>query len=132
MIKHFTIYNQSGDIIQSGQLSAEDFNLQKPALGESIIEAESDPQFDKVDPITKQVLKGAKPQPVLPPPLPEYVTARTNAYPSVTDQLDMLWHSMDAGEVPKAEPFYSSIKAVKDTYPKDITNADSTLLYNIG
>jgi hypothetical protein len=39
---------------------------------------------------------------------------------------------MDTGQIPKAEPFYSSIKAVKDTYPKDITNADNTLLYNLG
>lgn len=47
-----------------------------------------------------------------------YDQARQQAYPSVTDQLDMLWHAMDAGEMPRAEPFYSSIAAIKAAHPK--------------
>lgn len=43
---------------------------------------------------------------------------RANAYPSIQNQLDMLWHAMDTGEIPKATAWYNSIKAVKDTYPK--------------
>jgi len=31
----------------------------------------------------------------------------------------MIWHSMDNGETPKIEPFYSTIKAIKDKYPKE-------------
>ena len=31
---------------------------------------------------------------------------------------DMLWHAMDDGLIPKIEPLYSEIKAVKDKYPK--------------
>lgn len=31
----------------------------------------------------------------------------------------MLWHSMNEGSAAKIEPFYSSIKAVKDAFPKD-------------
>lgn len=42
---------------------------------------------------------------------------RTN-YPSVNDQLDMLWHAMDNGETNKAIDFYNAIKIVKDKYPK--------------
>ena len=44
---------------------------------------------------------------------------RKAEYPSVQEQLDMLWHAMDQGQFPKAEPFYSSIKRIKDRYPKD-------------
>lgn len=47
-----------------------------------------------------------------------YVAQRLAAYPGVGDQLDMLWHAMDDGTLPKVEPFYSQIKLVKDTYPK--------------
>jgi hypothetical protein len=31
----------------------------------------------------------------------------------------MLWHAMDDHHLPRVEPFYSRIKAVKDAYPKD-------------
>ncbi|MPS58899.1 MAG: hypothetical protein E2594_17275 [Pseudomonas sp.] len=48
----------------------------------------------------------------------DYVSRRVGEYPSIQDQLDALWHAMDSGQLPKAEPFYSQIKAVKDTYPK--------------
>jgi hypothetical protein len=50
--------------------------------------------------------------------LAEVQQARKRSYPSVGDQLDMLWHAMDDGVMPKIEPFYSSIKAVKDAHPK--------------
>ena len=39
-------------------------------------------------------------------------------YPSVEDQLDALWHAMNAGLIPKAENFYQMIKEVKDKHPK--------------
>jgi hypothetical protein len=47
-----------------------------------------------------------------------YVLLRRTNYPRVTDQLDMLWHSMDTGEIAKSTAFYDAIKAVKDQYPK--------------
>ena len=43
---------------------------------------------------------------------------RKAEYPPVAEQLDMLWHAMDQGQLPKAEPFYSNIKRIKDKYPK--------------
>ncbi len=46
------------------------------------------------------------------------VAQRAAAYPPVTEQLDMLWHAMNSGDTPKIEPFYSTIKQVKTTYPK--------------
>ena len=51
--------------------------------------------------------------------LPIEQLRRTN-YPSVADQLDMLWHAMDRNEIPCAEPFYSSIKAVKEKFKKPV------------
>ncbi|MBP6581856.1 MAG: hypothetical protein KA204_00040 [Chromatiaceae bacterium] len=47
-----------------------------------------------------------------------YVTQRLENYPSPGEQLDALWHAMDDGATPKIEPWYSSIKAIKDAYPK--------------
>lgn len=38
-------------------------------------------------------------------------------YPPITEQLDMLWHAMDRGDIPKAGEFYETIKAVKDSTP---------------
>jgi hypothetical protein len=43
---------------------------------------------------------------------------RSTEYPSVEDQLDMLWHSMNAGFINNQNPFYEAIKAVKSKYPK--------------
>lgn len=43
---------------------------------------------------------------------------RRRAYPRLGDQMDMLWHAMDDNVIPRVEPFYSQIKAVKDAHPK--------------
>ena len=45
---------------------------------------------------------------------------RAYAYPVISDQLDMLWHAIDANETLKTQfaDFYNAIKAVKDAYPK--------------
>ena len=40
------------------------------------------------------------------------------SYPSIGDQLDMLWHAMDSGEIPKASAFYESIKLAKELTPR--------------
>lgn len=47
-----------------------------------------------------------------------YSELRVNAYPTVQEQLDMLWHGMNDGNFAKVEPFYSKIKSIKDKYPK--------------
>lgn len=48
----------------------------------------------------------------------DHAKRRAEEYPSVQEQLDMLWHGMNQGTMEKVEPFYSSIKAVKDKYPR--------------
>ena len=48
----------------------------------------------------------------------KYKNQRELEYPKLSDQLDMLWHAMDADESIRIEPFYSAIKEIKDKYPK--------------
>jgi hypothetical protein len=48
-----------------------------------------------------------------------YSDKRQADYPALGDQLDMLWHSMDQGEIPKSPEFYEVIKSVKEKHPKD-------------
>ena len=45
---------------------------------------------------------------------------RDRVYPSIGDQLDMLWHSIDESPELKQKyfKFYEAIKAVKAKYPK--------------
>ena len=52
----------------------------------------------------------------------QYKSERAMAYPDVHEQLDQLWHAMDADESKRLEPFYTTLKAVKDSYPKDGSN----------
>ena len=53
-------------------------------------------------------------------PTPAYVSKRKSAYPSIGDQLDMLWHSIDQNPALKSQyfDFYEAIKAVKVKHPK--------------
>jgi len=47
-----------------------------------------------------------------------YARYRSNEYPSITDQLDALWHAMDDGVLPKVDGFYDSVKEIKEKFPK--------------
>ena len=51
----------------------------------------------------------------------DYVNKRKSAYPSIGDQLDMLWHSIDQTPALKSQyfDFYEAIKAVKVKHPKN-------------
>ena len=46
---------------------------------------------------------------------------RDRVYPSIGDQLDMLWHSIDQNSALKSQyfDFYEAIKAVKVKHPKN-------------
>lgn len=69
---------------------------------------------------TYQVKLGEPPAGLKPKPAPAdgYDKQRAAAYPPVEAQMDMLWHAMHQGNMPKIEPFYSNILAVKQRYPK--------------
>ena len=48
-----------------------------------------------------------------------YIPLRQNAYPTIGDQLDMLWHMIDK-ELPfdKTSVFYTTLASVKNQHPK--------------
>lgn len=48
-----------------------------------------------------------------------YQRDRMQSYPSIGDQLDMLWHMMDDETIPgKNSEWYNCIVAVKNQFPK--------------
>ena len=47
-----------------------------------------------------------------------YKQQRARHYPNIADQLDMLWHAIDTNSLNKTSDFYTTLKAVKDEYPK--------------
>ena len=57
--------------------------------------------------------------PPAPHPEPTYSQLRRNIYPGIGDQLDMLWHAINDGTLDKTSDFYTTLKAVKDKYPKE-------------
>jgi 4-hydroxyphenylpyruvate dioxygenase-like putative hemolysin len=48
----------------------------------------------------------------------EYARNRKKSYPALPEQLDMIYHAIDAGALDKDSDFYKALKAVKDKYPK--------------
>ena len=48
----------------------------------------------------------------------KYQKDRASEYPSIGNQLDMLWHAMNNGEIPKANTFFDAIETVKTSFPK--------------
>ena len=52
----------------------------------------------------------------------EYARNRASAFPSIGDQLDLLWHAIDTGDWTAAKvkttDFYTKLKKVKDDNPK--------------
>tara|TARA_B110000285_G_C14705192_1_gene415236 strand:- start:52 stop:321 length:270 start_codon:yes stop_codon:yes gene_type:complete len=49
----------------------------------------------------------------------EFNEIRQDNYPNISEQLDLLWHAIDAEIIPgKTSDFYTTLKTVKDTYPQ--------------
>jgi len=51
----------------------------------------------------------------------EYRFHRQGKYPQPEEQLDMLWHAIDSGTLDKTCDFYTTLKAIKDNYPRGYT-----------
>ena len=47
-----------------------------------------------------------------------YARNRQAEYPEIAEQLDQLWHAIDAGKLDKTSDFYTKLKKVKDDNPK--------------
>lgn len=110
MNKHFVIYDSSGKILRAGDVPEEYLSIQTVREGEFFLEGEANVKTDAVDPITGTIIKGGNPNPNPPPPIQE---PQSPGEMSTRQQLDLLWQAMDSGTFPKAEPFYSAIKATK-------------------
>lgn len=48
----------------------------------------------------------------------KYKEDRAREYLPIQDQLDQIWHAIDQNKLDKTSKFYTTIKAVKDKYPK--------------
>lgn len=48
----------------------------------------------------------------------QYQRERASNYPDIKEQLDMIWHAIDSGELDRNSNFYLALKSVKDSYPK--------------
>lgn len=48
-----------------------------------------------------------------------YSKKRADAYPDVREQLDMLFHDMQSGNIPVATTFFNAIQEIKHKYPKE-------------
>jgi hypothetical protein len=124
-MKHFVVYNAAGEILRAGVCTDDVLEFQAAGPSEFVVEAQADVEADAVDPATGQVIAGGRP----PPPVDmDYRKARADVYPSVREQMDMLWHAMDGFHMPRVEPFYSRLKAVKDAYPKDNSVAPGSVI----
>lgn len=122
---NFIIYNSAGEILSTG--SCPDGEVQSQCPPDCfIVEGAADVAKDAIDPETGAVIPGGR---VIPPkPAPTYDQARRAMYPRVEEQLDMLWHAMDDDPSTRVEPFYSTIKAVKDANPKPEVGT----IFNVG
>jgi len=115
----YAIYDETGTIIQVMDLDPEHIE-QQVQPGQFYLEADVEPH-DSIDVATKTVIRGTPatiPASDVIPTLPAYAEQRKKLYPSIEQQLDMLWHAMDSGEMPKAEAFYYSLATVKLAVPK--------------
>lgn len=120
----FIVYDASGEILSTGDCPEGEIDAQRPE-GAFIMAGEADLLRDTVDVAERRVVAGGKP----PPPVDmDYRKARATAYPPVAEQLDMLWAGMDANPSKRIEPFYSYIKAVKESYPKDDSVAPGSVI----
>jgi hypothetical protein len=112
---NFIIYDATGTILRAGSCPEDEVGLQAQA-GEFLIYGSADVMADAVDPVTQTVIPGGR----APAPVRQetYADVRRRLYPSLAEQFDMLWHAMDGNQTIRIEPFYSTIKAVKDAVPK--------------
>ena len=105
----FVIFAPDGSILRTGECPADALESQANDQ-ECVIQEKACCQNDAVNPKTKKVTVGAKAKQAS-----AVQTAMQFQPPrlSVEVKIDLLWQAMDAGAFPKAEPFYSAIKAEK-------------------
>lgn len=124
----YAIHNSDGDILRMVSCPIEYIERQIQE-GEQYLECEAN-EWDCIDMETMAVIP--MPQPGFPEQsIPAYVEQRKALYPSVESQLDLLYHAMDRGEIPKAASFYNTLKTIKEAVPK-VGTTGPTIIYQLG
>lgn len=123
----YAFHNDDGDILNILECD-EDLLPYNVKPGDKYCQVDSDTKpWDKINLITGHVVKQDQPKPLEPPRGPEWLENRKINYPRVEEQLDLLWHAMDQGLLPKNNAFYEHIKLVKQSYPKN-GGSDPTII----
>jgi len=107
-MRHFTLYDEATGCVKGTVSGA---NVLPPDAPHVAGMPPADGQRYKV-------VDGAFVVDTTPGPGPDYREQRAEAYPAIANQLDALWHAMDAGTIPMVPEFYDPIRAVKDAIPK--------------
>ena len=117
-MNHFAVLDASGQVIRTGQCPPEEHDAQ---VGEGETLHVGDVQLGSRRLAGTDLFVTPTPLSPLNAPMPRapYAVRRAAAYPSLEQQLDDLWHAMESGALPRAEPFYSRILAVKQAHPKE-------------
>ena len=100
--KHQIICNLYADAVSVSEIDGVFKAYDKDGVEISIVQSEIDAEYAKVEYKDKRRLSGS------------------TTYAPTGDQLDLLWHAIDADSDLKVKfsAFYNSIKAVKDANPK--------------
>ena len=132
---NYIIHDPSGQILRTGSCPADHLELQARE-GETAIEGEANDALHRIEngavvllppkPSDKHVFDYTRKQWTDPRTQQQKAQdaanaikqARASQYPAVGNQLDALWHAMDAGLLPKVAAFYDPIAAVKKANPK--------------
>lgn len=112
MTKKYFVYDGGGMIIATAFLEPEDAALQT-----NMTDIEPPLDIGKVPWFIKEEGRWESRDPVVIDNTA--IELRTRMYPPVGEQLDMLWHAMNRGEIPKAQGWFDAIKSIKDEVPRD-------------
>jgi hypothetical protein len=126
-MSNYAIHDATGFILRTISCQPEHIDAQLQE-GENALECDAR-WHDRIDVASGTVIPQEKPNPFT-STAPAYVQAREAAYPPVSAQLDMLWHAMDTGEIPKAQAWFDLVAAVKSVIPKD-GEGEPTLVYTV-
>ena len=130
MVNYIRFNIKTGEILSTGKAEhIPNGGVCSAFPDELVIEGVADITTDTICKKTHVVLPNTR---IIPKVFVEYSEARAKNYPSITEQLDMLWHGMNSGQIPKVDEFFNSIKVVKDTFPKgNMVEEDSLLIYSM-
>lgn len=112
-MKTLVYFDAAGNITATGQCP--DDTPEMPGTMQVFI-----PAGVTVSPFSHSIVGGVLVDvPSMTPTSPDVADLRREAYPPVREQLDALWHGMEAGLLPKVPAFFEPIAAVKTRLPKD-------------